>query len=79
MGHYIITFPKTDTPHIMEETHTPKHTKEDKMIGEEDENSWFGIEESMSIYTITCDLNFHHIKLHNFKVLLLHRITLYFS
>ena len=68
MGHYIITFPKTDTPHIMEETHTPKHTKEDKMIEEEDENSWFGIEESMSIYTITCDLNFYHIKLHNFKV-----------
>ena len=45
---------------------------------EEDENYWFGMEESMSICTTPCNLNFHYIKLHNLKNLLLHTITLYF-
>ena len=36
------------------------------MIGEEDGNSLFGMEESMSIYTIPYNLKFHHIKLDNF-------------
>ena len=39
---------------------------------EEDENYWFGMEESMSICTTPCNLNFHYIKLHNLKNLLLH-------
>ena len=45
---------------------------------EEDENYWFGMEESMSICTTPCNLNFHSIKLHNLKNLLLQTITLYF-
>ena len=77
VGLYIITFPNTNTPHIMEEA-LSKHTNEDRMNGGEDENPWFGMEESMTIYTIPCNLNFHYIKLHNFKILLVHSITLYF-
>lgn len=45
---------------------------------EEDENSWFGMKESMSIHTTPCNLNFHYIKLRNLKNLLLHTKTLYF-
>ena len=47
------------------------------MNGEEDEKSWFGMEESMSIYTTPCNLNFHYSKLRNFEILLLRKITLF--
>ena len=47
------------------------------MNGEEDEKSWFGMEESMSIYTTPCNLNFHYIKLRNFEISLLRKITLF--
>ena len=47
------------------------------MNGEEDEKSWFGMEESMSIYTTPCNLNFHYIKLRNLEILLLRKITLF--
>ena len=63
VGLYIITFPNTNTPHIMEETHTLR-AHQGRMNGEEDENSLFGTEESMRIYTIPYklyNLNFHYI------------------
>ena len=50
---------------------------EDRMKEEEDENSWFGMLERMSVYTTPCNLNFYYNKLHYFKILL-HRIILYF-
>ena len=37
------------------------------MDGEEDQNPLFGTEESMSIYIIPHNLNFHYVKLHNFQ------------